>query len=368
MNSKKLILLFFCIHAINFTYAQKGVGIGTISPHPSAILQIESTDKGVLFPKISLASKTDITTVLNPTTGLLVYNTGNGGLDTPGYVYWNGAEWQKLTLSTVVNPSITGLLCNRADFTPSTFTAGVPYEGTMTIPYTGGNGGGYNTGTPIASTGNTGLTATLQRGELATGNGQLVFRITGTPSASSPTAAIFNINELNFNCSVSLTGKQIAVGEQISFIASLTQAQNITGVLLSNYYPTQLPTVDGLRMDLISNGTTYYYPRVYNESSEQKIVSFQTFSVVGLQNVTNLNRTIYTKSEVTATNWDYINATARTTNPVYPVAWSSTTSSTAITDLQVRVGPSEWRWYEMTWWAMEINTVKVIFMSLVRKS
>lgn len=368
MIKKRLVFLIFSFYAITLAYAQIGIGIGTSNSDPSAILHIQSSDKGVLFPKINLQSKTDITTISNPAVGLLVYNTGQGGLDTPGYVYWTGSEWQKMTLTTVVNPSITALLCNRAELTPSTYTAGIPYEGIMTIPYTGGNGGGYNSGTPVSSIGNTGLTATLQRGELNTGNGNLIFRVTGTPSASSPTPIIFDINELNFNCSVSLVGEQMEVGEQTSFIASLTKDQNVSGTLLSQYYPSQLPTVDGLRMDLISNGATYYYPRVYNVSSEQKIVSFQTFSVVSLLNVTNLNRTIYRQSEVTSTNWDYVNITSRTTAPNFAIAWTATISSTVTTDLQVQVGPSEWRWYEMTWWAMEIDTVKVIFMSLMRKS
>lgn len=370
MVKKILPLIIVCIYAINFTYAQTthGVGIGTATVDPSAILQVVSTNKGVLFPKIGLTSTTDITTIANPSVGLLIYNTGTGGLDTPGYVYWTGTEWEKLTLTTVVNPVITGLLCNRAEFSPATFTAGVPYDGIMTIPYTGGNGGAYNTGTPMTSLVNTGLTATRETGVLATGSGQLVYRLTGTPAYSSPTAALFNINEFGFNCIAALSGQQIEVGQQLSFIASLTQAQNVNGTILSTYYPTQLPTVDGLRMDLISNGAGTYYPRVYNVSSEQKIVSFQTFSVVGLQNVTNLNRTIYTTPEVTSSNWDYVNVTARTTTPNFTVAWSSSTSSTVVTDLQVQVSPSVWRWYEMTWWAMEINTVKIIFMSLVRKS
>lgn len=370
MVKRMLPLIISCICIINLTHAQttQGVGIGTTTIDPSAILQIVSSNKGVLFPKISLTSKTDIVTIENPSVGLLVYNTGTGGLDIPGYVYWTGTEWEKLTLTTVVNPVITGLLCNRAEFSPATFTAGVPYEGIMAIPYTGGNGGAYSSGTPMNSLVNTGLTATRETGVLATGSGQLVFRLTGTPAYSSPTVALFNINELGFNCIAALTGQQIEVGQQLSFIASLTQAQNVNGTILSSYYPTQLPTVDGLRMDLISNGAGTYYPRVYNISSEQKIVSFQTFSVVGLQNVTNLNRTIYKASEVTSTNWDYVNVTARATTPIFNVAWSSTTSSTVVTDLQVQITPSVWRWYEMTWWAMEINTVKIIFMSLVRKS
>lgn len=80
MVKKILPLIIVCIYAINFTYAQTthGVGIGTATVDPSAILQVVSTNKGVLFPKIGLTSTTDITTIANPSVGLLIYNTGTG--------------------------------------------------------------------------------------------------------------------------------------------------------------------------------------------------------------------------------------------------------------------------------------------------
>lgn len=59
---------------------------------------------------------------------------------------------------------------------------GIPYTGTITVPYSGGNGAIYVAGTPIASTGVSGLTATLQGDTLATGSGSLSYTITGTPS------------------------------------------------------------------------------------------------------------------------------------------------------------------------------------------
>ncbi len=56
------------------------------------------------------------------------------------------------------------------------------YTGNIDVPYTGGNGTNYITGTPIASTGVTGLTATLQEGKLTNGAGNLSYTLTGTPS------------------------------------------------------------------------------------------------------------------------------------------------------------------------------------------
>jgi hypothetical protein len=52
------------------TYAQ--VGIGTTTPDASSILDIESTDGGVLVPRLTSAQ---ITAIANPANGLLAYNT-----------------------------------------------------------------------------------------------------------------------------------------------------------------------------------------------------------------------------------------------------------------------------------------------------
>jgi hypothetical protein len=61
-----------------------------------------------------------------------------------------------------------------------------------TITYTGGNGGAYPTQT-VASTGITGLTATLSAGFLNNGNGSLTFLISGTPSTSGTASFLVNI-------------------------------------------------------------------------------------------------------------------------------------------------------------------------------
>ncbi|MEQ1734024.1 MAG: hypothetical protein ABL940_10140 [Bacteroidia bacterium] len=52
--------------------AQGNVGIGTTTPNPKAILELQATDKGLLVPRLTLAERNAIVT---PPNGLLVYNT-----------------------------------------------------------------------------------------------------------------------------------------------------------------------------------------------------------------------------------------------------------------------------------------------------
>lgn len=50
------------------------------APHPGAILELESNNKGLLTPKTAFNFRTDITTISNSVAGLLIYNTGEFSL------------------------------------------------------------------------------------------------------------------------------------------------------------------------------------------------------------------------------------------------------------------------------------------------
>lgn len=100
------------------------------------------------------------------------------------------------------NASITGLTCASAIFS-AIASNGTVYSGTASVPYTGGNSAAYATGAAIASTGVTGLTATLVAGTLASGAGNLVYSITGTPGAAG--TASFAISFGGQSCSMALT-------------------------------------------------------------------------------------------------------------------------------------------------------------------
>ena len=101
---------------------------------------------------------------------------------------------------TVNGPTIGGLTCGSASFNPAAMTQNTAYVGTMTVPYTGGNGAPYSAGSAISSTGVTGLTATLQAGTLAVGNGNLTYTVTGTPTTGGNAA--FALSFSGQNCSV----------------------------------------------------------------------------------------------------------------------------------------------------------------------
>jgi len=89
------------------------VGIGTSGPTGSAILDVScavtgstgptGSRQGVLIPRISLASTTDIGGFYTPVTSLMVYNQATVNDVTPGFYYWNGTKWVQIGASSSAN-------------------------------------------------------------------------------------------------------------------------------------------------------------------------------------------------------------------------------------------------------------------------
>ena len=95
---RKLHLFIFFFYTFLYTNAQ--TGIGTPTPDASAKLDVYSTNKGFLPPRVTLISSTDNTTIPSPATGLLIYNTGNNAGLVAGYYYWNGTSWATIATAS----------------------------------------------------------------------------------------------------------------------------------------------------------------------------------------------------------------------------------------------------------------------------
>ena len=71
--------------SITLTGLRGQVGVNTTSPNNSAQLQVDSTTKGFLPPRMTTTQRTSITT---PAEGLMVYDTTT---KTPWF--YNGTDW-----------------------------------------------------------------------------------------------------------------------------------------------------------------------------------------------------------------------------------------------------------------------------------
>ncbi|MCW5906805.1 MAG: tail fiber domain-containing protein [Chitinophagales bacterium] len=84
---KKLLLLLFVV-AGNYLFAQNNVGIGVANPHVSALLELQSTQKGFLVPRVSAVQRLAIP---SPAEALLVFDTDSGC-----FFYYSSAQWVSL--------------------------------------------------------------------------------------------------------------------------------------------------------------------------------------------------------------------------------------------------------------------------------
>ncbi|HEX9510902.1 MAG TPA: tail fiber protein [Puia sp.] len=88
-----LFSLVFLIHSLS--YAQ--TGIGTTTPDPNAALDITSTQKGVLLPRLNAAQLATLTGILTPAeTGMLVTDATTGKP-----YFWNGSGWKDFSTLTI---------------------------------------------------------------------------------------------------------------------------------------------------------------------------------------------------------------------------------------------------------------------------
>lgn len=90
MKFPSIFILFFLATFTAFSQ----VGINTVTPHESSMLEISANDKGLLIPRVRLRNTTDVVTIPNPARSLLVYNLTEGAGIQEGFYFWDGLRWQ----------------------------------------------------------------------------------------------------------------------------------------------------------------------------------------------------------------------------------------------------------------------------------
>ena len=89
---QKAIIIVSILLGCLITISGQTVKIGNNSTvgNPSAMLDVESTNQGLLPPRMTQTQRENIA---NPATGLLIYQTDGTN---KGFYYWLGTEWKPL--------------------------------------------------------------------------------------------------------------------------------------------------------------------------------------------------------------------------------------------------------------------------------
>jgi hypothetical protein len=202
---KNLNYFSFCLLVLFFTgavQAQVKIGNNPNSIDANSLLELESTNKGFLPPRVALTSVTSVSPLAAPVpTGMIVYNNGNN--ITNGHYTWNGNSWRLINTQARDNYVIVK---STADLpTPVsgiiTLAANTVYEINGTVPLTSKIN--LNGSTIIGNDKiNDQLLYTPTSGELFTGSlGGNIRNV--TISATGAGARLFNVDAAN-NPTVSL--------------------------------------------------------------------------------------------------------------------------------------------------------------------
>ncbi|MDI9311298.1 MAG: hypothetical protein QM535_13895 [Limnohabitans sp.] len=197
---------FNCVSGITtgtLTINQVATGVSISVPYTNG--------NGFTYPGMTVSSTGVLGLTATLTTGALVDGNGvinftvTGTPTTAGTATFTINFLGNTCVITIpVYGTIASLNCAGATHS-GTLVGGQAASGvSTTIPYTGGTGGPYS-GVSVASTGVTGLTATLTAGNFNVGAGTLIFNITGTPSPITGGTASFTVTIGGQTCTFTRT-------------------------------------------------------------------------------------------------------------------------------------------------------------------
>lgn len=199
---KKTLTLFFaaaltanCVHAQNTFPVTGSAGIGTAAPNASSLLEMVSTSKGLLIPRMTVAQRNAI---ISPATGLMIFQTNN----TPGFYYYSGTAWNavssksanqtlsNLTAPTAINQSLVPAADNVVDIGSPTlnwrnlYLQGGIYLGGSRILNLNGNNSSVGFGTLY--------NLSLGYGNTAVGNSALALTTNGNRNTATGHLALYS--------------------------------------------------------------------------------------------------------------------------------------------------------------------------------
>ena len=196
-NLKQLLIYGTLLFLCEVSYSQ--VGIGTTLP--DAALDVTSANDGLLIPRIALVNTTT-STVITPVESELVYNTATINDVTPGFYYWDGAKWVRL--STGSNNS--WLTTGNSNIVDGTNYIGTDASTNVDVAFRRNNAsagkiaatstsfgvGALNVGATTNSSafGTNALKLNTGANNVAVGNGTLAANLTGTQNTGLGTSAL----------------------------------------------------------------------------------------------------------------------------------------------------------------------------------
>ena len=166
---KKVIIIVTILLGYQLTISAQGVKIGnnTNAVDPSAMLDVESINKGVLHPRMTESERDAIA---SPATGLLIFQTDG----TSGFYYYSGTAWTPIHTGTPVVTPCPPIVCDVTavvSILNGTQLKVIPQEGTPAYSYLWSDGQTTETAIGLTSGTSYQVTVTDANGCTATASG-----------------------------------------------------------------------------------------------------------------------------------------------------------------------------------------------------
>jgi hypothetical protein len=92
----QIIAFVFLLSISLTTNAQVKIGNNPTTINANSVLEVESTNKGILMPRVALTGTANAAPLTAHVGGMTVYNNATAGDVTPGYYYNNGTKWVRI--------------------------------------------------------------------------------------------------------------------------------------------------------------------------------------------------------------------------------------------------------------------------------
>jgi hypothetical protein len=191
----------------------QSIAVGIDTPDPAAIMELESTNKGILIPRLTTAQRDLISGLGVLQEGLMIYNSS-----TDAFNFWNGTAWLPISTSTSGNWALTGNTgtVDGTNFIGTTdnipFTVRVFNQKAARINSTGQTFFGYQAGNVNTATTNTGIgfqtlfSNTGGGDNVGVGYWALYHNTTGVLNTASGAGALYSNTIGNYNTAIGSGG------------------------------------------------------------------------------------------------------------------------------------------------------------------
>jgi hypothetical protein len=332
MKKLYLVTLLILQLALATKTNAQNVGINATSslPDNSAMLDVSSTDKGFLAPRLTTTQQNAISL---PATGLLIFNTTDNvfkvNTGTPAVPLWTPLAMGS-GLSGTGYPKFTGSVPTYITAIPNTDLANsaITIQGTATslggtVNIINGTGFVKAAGTTISYDNNTYLTS-------ATARTNISLTTTGTSGAATYNNSTGVLNVPVYPSSFSIAGASDATittpsnGQILQYNFATGKWVNTTPSFLSSYIETD-PIVKAINGMVKSNGTTisaaiagtdYTTPSSTETVTNKNLTSGTNTFPIFNQNTTGNAATVTTNANLTGPITSVGNATSITNNAV----------------------------------------------------